>query len=235
MKTLLAWLILCGAAFSQITVPPESPEHTIIEASVTAPMPAGATLDGGWKIPEGVDHRQVNANMIYMVAAPGEYVLKYNGFWLHLKDVTFKDGDGNEITITSYLGHGYIDEEAPFRVAGEVAPDPDPDPDPIVGPKQVMFFLRAEDLDKMPGGQRDIVTSLIIRKDLENRGHKFLQVIDDDQIKAGVPAKWKSWVDAVMGDPLPRVAFAPKEGGPIVDVPMPDNYAQLLLLLEGEQ
>ena len=234
MKTLFAWFLLAGAAIAQITVPAENEPYKIIEATVKSHVPEGATLDGGWKIPDGIDHRVVNSNMLYLVGPPGEYILRFDGFWIHLKQVTFTDGAGNPITITSYLGHGMVNEEAMFKITGgDPGPDP-PNPGPNPGQKyQLMFFLQADELDKMPPAQRELATSLSIRKDLAERGHRFLMVVDDDQITGDAPEKYRPWIKAVEGDPLPRIAMAPIEGGKIIDLPMPRDYQELMELLGG--
>ena len=56
MRTIAAWLILCAAAVAQITVPAESEPYKIIEASVKANIPQGATIDGGATCCVGCDH-----------------------------------------------------------------------------------------------------------------------------------------------------------------------------------
>ena len=241
MRTTAAWLVLCAAALAQITVPAVTDSHMPIVAVVTAPeqMPEGATFDGGWKL-EGAHYLPDGKNRIHIWAKPGEYKLEFSGLWLHLKDVTFTDGAGQEITITSYLGHGFIDEQSHFKVAGGTDPDPEPDPTPgPSGPQQLVFFVQAEELDKLPQGQREILTSLVVRKDLEDQGHLWLIQIDDDQIKSGVPDKWKSWIESARNadgslKDLPRVSIAPKGGGPIADYPLPNDYTGLLELLNSK-
>jgi hypothetical protein len=233
LKTLM--ILVSSAAWSQITVPAESEPYTIIEAKVTTTMPPGAILDGGWTVPKKIDHRQVNSNMIYMTGPPGEYPLEYSGFWLHLgPEITVKDVNGVEQTFQPYLGHGRVSETEDFKIKGDVGPDP-PGPDPPgpgPGPKQIMFFVVADQLYKLPSAQRELVTSLKIREELVDLGHKFLFVVDDDQInRTDAPEEWQPWLDSVRGDPLPRVAFASKKGGAITDFPLPANKEALIDLL----
>lgn len=231
LKLVLTVLMLClgpSGAKAQITVPEETAPYLPIVASVDANMPEGATFDGGWKL-EGAHYLPDGVNRIHIWAKPGEYKLMFSGLWLHLKDVTFKDGDGNTITITSYLGHGIIDEVSTFRVA---ASDPEP---PGPGPstdKQLMFFIVADDLDTLDQGQRELVTSLIVRQNLERQGHTLLLVVDNDQIKDGVPAKWSPWIKAAMNKSLPLVAWADKDGGSIQTSVLPSDYESLLELLK---
>ena len=224
--------LVCSVAYGQIKVPPESSAHTPIVATITAQMPEGATFDGGWKTGDGVHVIPVADGAVHIWARPGKHSLEYSGFWLHLKEITFKDGDGNDITITSYLGHGFINEEAEFSVLGGTDPPPDP-PGPLPGQKyQLVLFVAADNLDQMDPSQRHLVTSLNVRTGLREHGHHLVQVIDNDQIREGVPTKWVPFVEAVMGDALPRVAIAPVEGGAVSDYPLPANYLALLKFLE---
>ena len=223
--------LLMALTVGQITVPAETAPYLPVVATVAAQMPEGAQFDGGWKL-QGAHFLPDGKNRIHIWAKPGEYKLEFSGLWLHLKDVTFKDGDGNEITITSYLGHGIINESATFKVTGEPPPPPPP---PLSDHYQIVLFVEAgEQLDKYTRDQRDIINSLTFRDELKDLGHRFLQVIDDDEINAGVPAKWKPWADAVKGHPLPAVALAPIDGGPVVVYPLPATTMDMLVLLEGK-
>jgi len=113
----------------------------------------------------------------------------------------------------------------------EVADNDDPTPPP--GKKEVVIIYRSSDLPKLPSEQRAMITSLTFREALSSRGHKFLVGLDDD---SGVrDGKWAEWFEAVKGDPLPRVAFRPIGGGPIVDVDLPETKEELFKLLEGQQ
>ena len=216
-------------AFGAIDVPEETEPYQPIVATVDAAIPEGATFDGGWKASEGVYLVPGVEGTVYVWAPPGSHSVTYTGFWLHLKEITFKDGDGNEITIMSYLGHGSINEGSKFTVLGGTVPPPLP-PLPT-GAKQLVFFVAAENLESLPEGQQAILTSLAVRKNLADLGHVFSQVIDDDQIKEGVAPKWIPFILAVAGDTLPRVAIAPVDGGAVEDFPLPENYDGLLKLL----
>lgn len=223
-------LLLPSTAWGQIDVPPSTEPYRVLTASVKASVPEGATFSGGWTASEGVSFLQHDATTIHWTATPGEHSLSYSGLWLHVIPVTFTDGTGKEITIQSYLGHGSVNESATFTVVGGAEPEPPkPDPPNPAGPKRLVFFLAADDLDSMPYAQKYIVTSLVARKSLAARGHTFL-LIDDDQMQ-NPPTEYAPWVEAVKGDPLPRVAIADADGGPITDYPMPVDYKHLLELL----
>jgi len=235
MAFLLAFL-LHSTAWGQIDVSDSEP-YRVSTATVKAAVPEGATFSGGWTASEGVSFLSHSADTICWTAKPGKHSLSYSGYWVHTQAVTFLDGSDppKEITIQSYLGSGLVNESTTMVVTGTVIPDPvDPDdPQPVVGPKKLVFFLPSENIYKMPEAQAYIVTSLVARKNLAARGHSFL-VIDDDQMQTP-PSEYAPWVEAVKGDPLPRLAFAPLEGGPIVDYAMPVDYKSLLKLLGETQ
>ena len=231
----LLFALLASTAYGQINVPAESEPYSPIVAEIVAQVPEGATFNGGWTKDEDCQSISVG-NSLYLWAPPGKHTLKYSGYWVHTKDVTFKDGAGNDVTITSFLGSGFISEEAEFAVLGGDPVDPPPGPGPTPGePRQIVFFIEADNLDKMPANQKYLVTSLKARQDLGELGHNVLQVVDDDQIREGVPERWVPWVKAVINDSLPRVAFAPLSGGTITDFPLPADWEGLLALLGGAQ
>ena len=233
MKALLAILL-----FSQINVPEETTPFSPITATVETDMPDGASLTGGWQTGDGVQHIPCDNGSIHIWAIPGSHTLRYSGYWVHTEAVTFTDGRGKEITIQSFLGSGVVDEEAGFKVLGDSPKPPDPpQPGPNPGPDQkyqIVFFLDADKLREMPSGQRHLVTSRVAWNALRDLGHTVVQVIDDDQIRDGVSERWKPWVAAVKGDPMPRVAMSPQSGGPIQDYPLPADYNALVELLGGE-
>ena len=234
--TIAIAVLIARAANAQIEVPATTEPYRPIAATVSVPtMPEGATFDGGWEPSEGVLILPVSTDTVHIWATPGKHEIGFRGFWLHLQEQAFNDGDGNPITIKTYLGHGFVDESAAFEVLGGTDPSPGPDPiEPQPGQKfQVVVFLAADKLDEMEPAQRNIATSLTFRRELAETGHKLKQVIDDDQIRAGVPAKWLPWVQAVMGDPLPRYAIAPIRGGKIRDFPLPANGDALIKELAG--
>jgi hypothetical protein len=116
---------------------------------------------------------------------------------------------------------------------GTPGPNPPEPPEPTPGgPYQILFYYQGEDLDNLPQAQRDLMVSLAVKERLKAAGHVVLGALEAQSMKSGsVPARWKAWVDAVQGDPLPRVAIAPKAGGPVHDFPLPVNEAALNALL----
>lgn len=230
---LFCTLLASAAARGQIVVPPSTEPYRILTAKVSAGIPEGATIiAGGWKVSEGVSFLEHDASTIHLTATPGEHDIAYSGYWVHTKPVTFKDGDGNTVTINSYLGSGEFENTAKFTVLGGAAPDPKPDPpEPVPGgPKKIVCFLKADELDKpMPYAQRYIVTSRVARKNLSDRGHDLL-IIDDSEMQSP-PPEYAPWVAAVSGQPLPCIAIASLSGGPISCFPMPVDYKHLLTLL----
>ena len=118
-----------------------------------------------------------------------------------------------------------------------VGPDPDPDPDPDPNSKwQVMFFHESDDLDNYTKEQRRMLAGLTFRTELQGKGHMFLGAFDRDAVSKTFAEnnQLSTWWKAVEGDPLPRVAVAPLEGGAIRDFDLPPTVAELYKLL-GEK
>ena len=225
-------LMLPSTALGQIDVPDEVEPYRLITAKISeGTIPSGAIFNGGWTADPGVSWLPHDETSIHLTATPGKHELKYSGYWVLTKTVVFLDGSDppQEITIESYLGSGFVNEEGSFTVAGGADPVPKPEPPNPAGPKHIVFFLASDNLDSMPYAQKYIVTSLVARKNLAARGHSFL-LIDDDQMQ-NPPTEYAPWVEAVKDDPLPRVAFADADGGPITDYPMPVDYKHLLELI----
>ena len=131
-------------------------------------------------------------------------------------------------------------------------PDPDPEPDPKPGPGQkwqVMLFHESDDLDDLPMAQRELIAGRAFREELESKGHRFMGGFDPDTLVTvkrvcngkgcvevpSVAPGMQAWWDAVKGDPLPRLAIAPIDGGAILDYPLPAGRAELYQLLEGSK
>ena len=232
----IAWL-LCSVACGQIEVTQDAAVGDPVVAKVQAVIPEGAVFDGGWKASKGVQFIPHSKDTLHVwVAKGGTYSLSFSGFWLHTEKVTFTDGAGNEITITSYLGHGFISEDVEFTVKGDAGPDPPIPPDPTPGgPQQMVLFYHLDQLDNMPAEQRALLKSLTIRKDLTAAGHLVLEIVEAGTLgqSGPIPDRIKGFVDSVRGDPLPRIAMAPREGGKVVDYPLPANYEDLVKLLNN--
>lgn len=232
--TLLFWLLSFSTVFGQINVPSEVTVGEPIVATVNMNMPEGASFTGGWKLPENVGTYKFNDFTVGLwPAKAGKYELKFSGFWIHLKEVTFTDGEGNVITIMSYLGHGFIDETATFELKGS-GPDPPDPPDPPPGQKQLMIFYDADQLDDYAESQRQILTSRLFRKTLEDNGHLLLSILESAVFtQSDLSVETKKWVNAAKDISLPSVAYAPRTGGKITVVKLPNNTTDLLNMLNG--
>jgi len=234
MKKLLRYLGILSALLipaictAAIIIPAESDEHTIIEATLEAQIPEGAEIKGGWIIPEGIDHREVTPTKLYLTGPSGERILGFSGYWILLgPEITVKDTSGVDHTFRPYLDSGASNEKAPFKIKGDSNP-PNPPLPPPGGKYQIMFFVQEDNLDSLPQGQRELLTSLALRDRIKEGGHTLHPIIDDDQIKEGVPSMYAPWIQQVIGKPLPQMALAPLEGGPIQSFPLPEDIEALL-------
>jgi len=234
MSRLLAitWLLFCAPVFAQIEVPAEVKPYVIASAKSHSDVPTGATVDGGWSVSDGVSFVVIHPNEILWTAPPGKHTLTYAGFWVNTKEVRFLDGSDppKEIVIQSYLGSGRFNESGTSTVAGVDPVIPQP-PGPATGPKHLVFFVEADNLDQMPPAQRYLVNSLQARQNLLAKGHRLILVMDDDQLESNTTGKWRPWIDSVRGDKLPRVGIAPAEGGDVLDYPLPVDWKHLMELL----
>jgi hypothetical protein len=232
------WLLLAAAAHGQIEVPKEAEQHKLISAKLTAVLPEGAYLaDGGWEI-QGTTARQmadfrVLETELLFTGTPGEYWVLFDG--VMLRDVTFKDGDGQQVTIPCYLGR--IKGRAPCKIKGGSPPGPDPpvppDPPGPGGKYRIVLFRAVDQVDNLPQGQRDILLSTTFRDWLKEQGHVLLEVLDPARFPGGsVPLQWQPWVQSIVGDPLPRIAIAPLvESGYVTDYALPKDIPACKALL----
>jgi len=112
---------------------------------------------------------------------------------------------------------------------------PDPPPPPPGRKWQVMFFHQSDQLDNLPLPQRELLAGLAFREELESRGHHFAGAFDVDAVtRSGKgDASHKTWWAAVDGDAMPRVALAPREGGDVIDFPLPADAESLFRILQA--
>lgn len=153
-----------------------------------------------------------------------------------------------------FVGHVVVVEgdspDPPLPPNPPNPPDPPDPPAPNPTAKwQVMFFLESTDVDDLPAGQIELISSLAFRQSLEAAGHRFMGRYDRDSVMEtrstcngttcrpylAVKSDLAPWWGAVKGDPLPRLAIAPIDGGDIRDFPMPADEAALYKLLEAQQ
>lgn len=232
----LLFSLITATALGQITVPAESKEHTPIPVTLKAMVPDGAQIKSGAGLvwPDGVNKLEVGPGQWVVCAPPGEYTITYKVSWLHIQPVTFIDGSGKEITIQSYLGSGDIDEKATFKVLGGEPPvPPPPPPHPPGGPYQVVLFYSPDQLDNLTADQREILNSMAYREKLKAAGHTLLGVLPDNAAPSP-QSKFRAFYNAVQGDSMPRLAVASKDGGKIVDMPLPATAEELDTLLKTE-
>lgn len=237
--TILAMLVLCAPIFGEIEMPSEVDVGEKLTANVvTQNVPEGATFDGGWKVTclDGANclaefEPLEKANTIGVwIKNPGRYEVTYSGFWLLTKEITFKDGAGNDVTITSYLGHGFINESAGVTV-GTPVPPPPPEPE---GPWSIWFLENPQQRDNLSQSQQALLVSQSYREALQREGHKFQEVVQPPSITSP-PNRLAAIVSAYKdsGVPLPAVCLRPAtdDGATVRCYPLPSNFDDLKLLL----
>jgi hypothetical protein len=212
-------LMLAGAPL-WAAEPTPAPAKIDVKPTYAVHEPIVATLTGGtgiclWNDPEGFDViEERNGTILYIWAPPGTHKLK-----CVLLD----------ITSLAPLVYTKTTVRAEFTVGTVDPPKP-----PLNQKWQIAFFYERTLLDDFPAAQREILAGLDFRKELLAKGHKIVCFYDKDirGPNATIPANLKPWFDAIENDPLPRVAFAPIEGGPIKDFALPADKASLGKLLE---
>ena len=141
-------------------------------------------------------------------------------------------------------------------------PDPPDPPDPLAK-WQIWFFRESTDGDELTTDHHELLSGLKFRDSLEEKGHLFMGSWDiSSESQANWPVKMvekdclvdrfgrktcfppipmrsppkdlavEVW-DKVRGDPMPRVAIAPIDGGVIQDFPLPDDVSGFWKLLES--
>lgn len=231
-----AYLLAPSTALCGITVPAKVQVGEQLVAAVDAVVPPGATSDVTWSIECESGCTATWATLedgksIGVWSTGGKLKIRYKGFWLLLEPVTFVDGNGKEITIQSYRGHGSIDEVAVVEViGGSPGPPPGPNP-PVPGQKyEVMIFHESADLDNLPNSQRNLLSSLHVRENLIQRGHVFLGVLDIDSATDRSDS-WGPWMSMARKSKVPMVLIRPVGGGEITAHELPIDYDGLLDLL----
>jgi len=236
-----ALLLMCGAAFGQqIVVPTEVEQYRLVPATLNLQMPEGLYLsDGGWEVESDApakvaDVKQTGAELIF-TGPPGVYTILYDG--VLLQDITFTDGSGATITINSYKGR--VKARAVCKIKGTTPPNPPDPPQPTDQKWQMVIVHQAgERLANLPQGQRDLITSLLVRRELASMGHAVLAVRDDNVLSAGdvEPSSIQPFVNAIKksGVELPAIALAPKSGGDVVVKKLSTDWKSLVEMLEGK-
>lgn len=223
-------LLWCSVGMAGITVTPaQTGVGSKVIATVTAQIPKGATFDGGWTVSGKAEHEKLaSAGKIGIWGPAGTYEVKYSGFWILLKEVSFKDGDGNTVVIQSYLGHGFINEQATFVLEGTNGPDP-PDPPGPVGPWKIVLFYESSRLDNLTRDQQSLLRGEWVKGRLQERGHELVQRVQGHP--SSYPPELREFVTAVRGKSLPRVALQGFDGGTVYHYPLPDTWEGFLASL----
>jgi len=234
MSTLrtLCGILLCLAILSQaaaqIDVPDTVADREPLSAKLANPIPEGAQVQGGWSVKPG-KWLPAPAGIHIWPAGPGTHTVAFRGIWVKTRPLEI-DGE----TVQVLEGFGFIDESATVTVGEDPGPNPPDPPDPG-GKYQIMLFYDADRLDNYPRAQQTLLNSLDLRDQLISDGHYVVAVLESASIAAGVPSRYSKWYDAVRGDPLPRVAIAPREGGKILDADLPADAEQLRQWLNSAQ
>lgn len=174
------WLLLTAPCWGQITVPESVERDTLAVATLSNPIPDGAYLaDGGWELIGATNKQKPSSyddgTTLVFTGTPGDYTVIYDG--ILLQDVTFQDGQGNSVTIRSYVGR--IKERAAVTVKGDVGPDPPPPPPA----NAVAVILEETDQPRPPWAAK--LWGEIRQKwpDQPNQPSRVL-ILDDDQREA---------------------------------------------------
>jgi hypothetical protein len=137
----------------------------------------------------------------------------------------FPPGDGSPVISRVVLGKG---------VKPEPGPGPNPPKPPLPGgPYQVVMFYDEQQLDDLPVAQRDLLTSMVSQAKIAQAGHVIQGVLSVQSI-GSTTGLLAPFIKEVQGDPLPRIAVAPKSGGAVRDYPLPASLADLEALLSKE-
>lgn len=235
LAAIAMWGCIAVVAYGQVTITPPKPGlHEPVIATLTTgnQVPDGAKVRGSWdcgaaKFVEPTCVGPVAVNQIYIWAPKGTYTVRAFGIWVLTKDVTIGDQ-----VVPVLIDFGQYDYREQLVVGGG-GPDPKPDPQPG-GKYRVVMFYDAAQLDNYPQAQRSLLTSLQIRQQLVSKGHELLEVLEAASIDSASES-FAPFLAAVKGDPLPRIAMVPLEGGKVLDFALPGNVDLLWALLENPQ
>lgn len=237
-KLILLSLAILGLAICALAQEIEGPSE------VVAGKPVWYTITGAGEgtsavfLPSGLletsPKRIVPGNAMFWAAESGKYTLA----------AIIADWDSRNLIP---LGKEVI-------VTGEAPKPPDPPnpPNPPLPPKpqawQIMLFHQSDQLVKLPPAQVEMISGLAFRRELEAAGHRFLGGYDVDAVAktsvvcdrrgycrtlVTVPPDLAPWWQAVEGDPMPRLAIAPIDGGNILDFPLPATVSDFHKRLEN--
>ena len=215
LVSIVVWAAFCGATLAQ-TIQTKPDGGRLLGY-------AGAESPGQWVVFAAgfleVKPEVISGGAAILFQGPaGEYAIIYFG------------PESAEPIVTKVVLGGGVPPIPP------IPPDPDP-PDPPLppgGPWQIVLFYDGGQLDNYPPSQRNLLTSLALRKQLQQDGHDLLEILESAAVNNGtVVSKLEPWIKSVKGKPFPRVALAPVAGGTIQDFPLPADETAFLALLKA--
>lgn len=227
---LLIFLVTTALYGQNIEAPKESDAYKLISAALTAPLnPKYEIADGGWEVvgqtvAQVPDVAQISPSKIVFTGPPGLYTVIFDGSLV--EQFTFKDGDGQMITLPVYRGRLKGRTNVTIRAGGPVPPNP---PLPA-GKYRIAMFVSTDTMYNLPPGQRDVLNSMLFRDYLSANGHVLEEIADPIDL-VGV-AKWQPWLAAINGKVLPQMVFAIKdEWTNVISKPLPNSIEEAKALL----
>lgn len=169
--------------------------------------------------------RTLEGDTYYVWAKQGKHTITASGMWV-LTDTGTLGGKLLDFGLYSFTKDFVVGE-------GDDPVPPPPPPPPPGGPYQVVLFYSPDQLDNLTADQREILNSMVYREKLKAVGHNLLGVLADNAAPSP-QSKFRAFYNAVAGDPMPRVALASKDGGKVVDFPLPATVEALDALLATE-
>lgn len=226
--TLLLWLAMCGVCYGDIDVKEtyEAGEPIVVKVVATG-VPDGAKLRGAVVITDARFLQPSTDAVYYVWAGTGEHTVTATGVWVVTQDI--KVGDS---TVPVLVDFGQYSYSKKFTVGKGSGPNPPKPPTPG-GPYQVVMFYDEQQLDDLPVAQRDLLTSMVAQGKIAQAGHVVQGVLSVQSI-GSTTGPLAPFIKEVQGDPLPRIAVAPKSGGVVRDYPLPASLADLEALLSKE-
>lgn len=193
----------------------------------TDSLPEGAVLRGDVMVDldtnaKAYEVRQFPQYNFGLWGTQGMYHFRVMAMW----GVKHPDVEG------AWLDFGLTVINEKVHVEGGDAPNPPLPPTPH-GPYKVWFLEEISQRDNLPTGQRQLMTSLVLRERLEALGHKFQQIVTKSIINSP-PDSLLSVAQAAREAQVgyPAVALESLDGGDVKVIAMPDNYEALAKLLD---
>lgn len=209
---LILLLLLPALADAQIDVPPTTPDHVPIVATLrTEGVPEGAQVDARWKLSKGASFLPAGPLSIHIWAPPsGESYLIECAFVVFRSAKLDLDGDPNTPPEDVRLFISWDSYQAEFAVVGEVPPPvppipPNPPP-PVPTPGKKFVVIVQES-----GAQTPELANLWLklRNNAKVKPHNLL-IVDKDNETAGL----KPYVDRATD--LPYVCFVDAASGTVL-------------------